>query len=274
MKVSELRSELSKRGLSADGLKADLISRLQIRLDEEEFGLDEEIIAPPSSDAATATVMEVKNGDKEEEKIQIEQEEQVAVEKREEKRREAIVAEDVDVAPIIEQKKEEETKKTETETETAAADTGSKVVESTKNSDLSFEEKKKARAERFGIQPSLDEKKKARAERFGLVNKNEQTKDDQEAKKAKRAARFGLKEKDDDFEAKKAKRAARFGQTDKQMKGENKKQKKDNKSSGQNSLLPKEEIMKRLERAKKFNSDQAEIDKLQAMLRKHRFQTS
>ncbi|CAN0441821.1 unnamed protein product, partial [Hapterophycus canaliculatus] len=49
MKVTELKMELGKRGLSQTGLKFDLAQRLQTAMDVDEFGSLPSLSPPPQS---------------------------------------------------------------------------------------------------------------------------------------------------------------------------------------------------------------------------------
>lgn len=53
MKVGEMREALEARGLDTSGLKNDLIHRLEMALDEEEFGVSE---APATGETGVAVV--------------------------------------------------------------------------------------------------------------------------------------------------------------------------------------------------------------------------
>ena len=150
--VSDLRAALSLRGLSTEGLKVDLVNRLQARLDEEEFGMVDAPVAgataPPAAEEAApiketpvipaaaaaaevpakekvsaADAGETKN-DKDEEKKPVEEKEKPAEEKEK---------------PVEEKEKPVEEKEKPVE----------EPVKITK--DMTFEEKKRARAARFGI---------------------------------------------------------------------------------------------------------------------------
>lgn len=209
MKIADLKRELQLRGQKVSGNKQDLIQRLQQYLEEHEGAEVED------DDAAI---------------FEEEEEEGEAVEEENEEKleEESDPPEKEDLAPAVE---EEEQKNPLEEEKT--------VTEVKLSKDMTEEEKKAARAKKFGLKAnelsdaarlenrskrfgtqsacgsgSVDTAKlKSRAERFGVVVSETLSKTDQEEKKLKRQQRFGGVHKglDNASEEKKRKRAERFG---------------------------------------------------------------
>jgi hypothetical protein len=230
--VTELRTELSRRGLSTDGLKAELVNRLQARLDEEEFGLAE---PPPAAAAGDAPAAEPAKTDDKPSPSKPEATVEVA------KKSEPAPA----TEGTAETKADADTKATEEEENPAEAPVV-KVAEG-----MSFEEKKRARAARFGM-PVVD-KKEAQKKKG-----DEQTKNQRKRK--------GGRESGHGEDQRKTNPGRGEGDKPKRQKTEPKKDNFDG--------LSKEELEKRLERAKKYKVTNSTVDAMKAALRKHRFTES
>ncbi|DAZ98635.1 TPA: hypothetical protein N0F65_000830 [Lagenidium giganteum] len=237
MHVSELRAELEARGLSSNGLKSELIQRLELALDEEEFGSEAQELTdlePPKENKAAASTAVTSP-----KKKAASPKKAPSPKKTTPKKPEPAVTK----AKPVEEKNEVEKKAEQPAAAPAVAPvetakpmdvstnaTENKVQEAKANETtaaMTEEEKRKARAAKFGIPPSLDEKKAERAKRFGLPNP-----DEERSKKMKRAERFNI-ETSDTLEQKKNARAERFGMN--------------------------EEAKRRLERAKRFNLETPDL---------------
>jgi hypothetical protein len=218
--------------MSTEGLKAELATRLQARLDEEEFGLAE---APNEAASAKESAAPSPAPSPAEKKA------------TESKPATTSIARSVEEAKPA--KESAAAKDDKSEAAAAPVRPTGKVVD-TKG--MTFEDKKKARMQRFGIVNEAD-KKKARAERFGIPdNKTNE-------RKRGRGSDSGAGGKGD----------IKRNKSDKAVGGKG--EKKDPKKQSFDSLT-KEELEKRLERATKYGVSNENVDAMKAALRKFRFE--
>jgi Pyruvate/2-oxoacid:ferredoxin oxidoreductase gamma subunit len=241
--VSELKAELAKRGLETTGLKAELATRLQVRLDEEEFGLAEAptaentTAAPPAPAAAKPAPAPAEKEPEVEKEIPV-----VEAEKK---------PDDTDVVADAKTKDAESSesatgKEASTTVVTSAA--AGEPAKPTSTKGMTFEEKKKARAARFNLTTTP------------APSKNTGKKDSRKRERGNRGdGKNGKRKKQND-----GKKGQDGGK--KKSSGE-----KSNKSTFES--LSKEELEKRLKRAEKYGVVNANVDAMKTALRKFRFES-
>jgi hypothetical protein len=230
---------LGKRGLPTEGLKAELINRLQARLDEEEFGM----VDAPAAGATAATVAAAAAATGKSPPAAA----AAPVPATKPKPTSPAAPASTPTAKPTITTDAATAKETATPVPAAAVVVDAGAVASPPASNgaalSSFEDQKRKRAERFGIavvaSPTIkkDSSKRAAAKDATGTPKGKNQKQEKGGEKVKEVKAAAVPEK--------AKEAP---------------------------LLPKAEIEKRLHRAERFGGiTDAKKDELKAMLRKHRF---
>ena len=200
---------MEKRGKSTEGLKAELVNRLQALLDEEEFNLADDA-AGPAPILSTSTEQSPPASDhvvEENVKLAIAAEEKTPV---------------VALAPLAANEKLD-----------------AAIVSQSGTAELTFEEKKRSRAQRFAIP-------------FVETNTIPTTNMKEKSIKRQKIDTLGKKVVESDVGTIIPATAVK-----------------------EDILLSKDEIEKQLKRAEKYGgANQVRVDELKAMLRKHRFASS